>query len=323
MAMVNRRNVRIFKTVIISAIIAMIVIPTIIAIVQSVRIGYLQSEIVELYTQVADLSKRSERNSISNKPLLDSPGGSASQDEENPFKDYHPGLWIPTKDRAPDNYTENSSPMIYFTFDDGPSPVTDEVLDILKEKGVKATFFVIGREDEESKRLYKRIVDEGHAIAMHSYTHDYSKVYASIDSFLEEFERLSQVIVDATGVKPTVYRFPGGSNNSNVDPGLMKEIIQEMGARGYVFYDWHTSAEDAVGHSVTEEHLYNAIMKNINNREKSGYNRAIILAHDSSANVNLPKVLPRLIDELKERGYLFDSVTNRVQPEQFVKVGQK
>ena len=102
---------------------------------------------------------------------------------------------------------------VYLTFDDGPSSNTSQILDILKKYNYKATFFVIGKEDEESRELYKRIVEEGHTLAMHSYSHKYNALYDSVDSFDEDFSRIQNYLFEVTGQECLFYRFPGGSSN--------------------------------------------------------------------------------------------------------------
>ena len=71
---------------------------------------------------------------------------------------------------------------VYLTFDDGPSDHTDEILDILKKNKVRATFFVVGKETEHAKKMYRRIILEGHTLGMHSYSHNYDQIYASVGS---------------------------------------------------------------------------------------------------------------------------------------------
>ena len=143
---------------------------------------------------------------------------------------------------------------VYLTFDDGPSDRTDEVLKILDEKGVKATFFVIGREDETSIQRIKKAAAAGHTIGMHSYSHDYEKIYTSVEDFLDDFYKLFVILRDEAGVTPTVFRFPGGSLN-NYNQGVYKEIIAEMLRRGFRYYDWNLSAEDAAKKSPSASTL--------------------------------------------------------------------
>ena len=118
---------------------------------------------------------------------------------------------------------------VYLTFDDGPSDRTAEILDILAEYDVKATFFVTGREDEQSQALYRRIVDEGHTLGMHSYSNKYSEIYQSEDAFAEDYRKLRDYLKEVTGVDCRYYRFPGGSSNqiSNVSMGCLIQYLQE------------------------------------------------------------------------------------------------
>lgn len=110
------------------------------------------------------------------------------------------------------NNQRDHAKVIYLTFDDGPiTPVTDKILDILKEKRVKATFFVIGKKVKIKEQLIKRIYDEGNGIGLHSYTHDYSKIYCSHKAFIEEMDKSSDEIYDVIGIHPKIIRFPTGS----------------------------------------------------------------------------------------------------------------
>lgn len=100
---------------------------------------------------------------------------------------------------------------VYLTFDDGPSDLTPEVLDLLDKYDAKATFFVVYTDDEEYTSYLKEIVDRGHTIALHSYSHDYNKIYKSVDAFLEDFEKVYNWVYEETGVRPTLFRFPGAA----------------------------------------------------------------------------------------------------------------
>ena len=102
---------------------------------------------------------------------------------------------------------------VYLTFDDGPSDHTDEILDILKKNKVRATFFVVGKETEHAKKMYRRIILEGHTLGMHSYSHNYDQIYASVGAFSKDLMKLQKYLYDLTEVKSYIYRFPGGSSN--------------------------------------------------------------------------------------------------------------
>ena len=127
---------------------------------------------------------------------------------------------------------------VYLTFDDGPSKNTEKILDILDKYQVKATFFLTGREDKESLRLYREIVKRGHTVGMHSYSHQYDAIYESAKTFEEDLDKIQGLIYDATGIKCRLYRFPGGSSNqvSNTD---MKELIRILNERNITYFDWN------------------------------------------------------------------------------------
>lgn len=98
---------------------------------------------------------------------------------------------------------------VYLTFDDGPSKYTEEILDILDDYDVKATFFVLGKETEYSVKMLQEIARRGHTIGMHSYSHKYADVYRSVEDFSADFYRIYSYILENTGIQSTCYRFPG------------------------------------------------------------------------------------------------------------------
>ena len=186
---------------------------------------------------------------------------------------------------------------MYLTFDDGPSIYTGQILDILNENDVKATFFVIAKEDERFLPYYKRIVDEGHTLGMHSYTHDYTQIYESLESFEQDVSQLSDFLYSQTGVRPDIYRFPGGSSNSvcNVP---MNECIAYLNEQGIVYYDWNALNGDAVSEELSVDQLVNNIMGSVRKN-----NTSIVLMHDMQSRHTTVESLQPLIDTLKEEGY--------------------
>lgn len=196
----------------------------------------------------------------------------------------------------------------YLTFDDGPSVRTLEILDIMKEENVKATFFVVtGNADLD---LLKRIQEEGHTIAIHSNTHKYLEIYNSVDDFLEDFHTAYSKIYDATSVSPQIFRFPGGSINAH-NQGIYQELIAEMLRRGFLFYDWNVSSQDAVSKISSADIVHN-VTSNIR-----GQNKVIILMHDSSDKTSTVKALPQIIKFLKEENYTLDRIDNSIKPIMF------
>ncbi|MGN0243194.1 MAG: polysaccharide deacetylase family protein [Lachnospiraceae bacterium] len=192
---------------------------------------------------------------------------------------------------------ESQPKRAYLTFDDGPSLNTGELLDVLKENGVKATFFVIGKTDACSKQYYKRIVEEGHTLGMHAYRHDYDKIYASKEAWIKDLEELHQLLLDITGVDVKYYRFPGGSSNS-VSKVPVKELISYLNQHDIRYYDWNALNEDAVTYGVSPAELNKKIVK-----DTANLNTAMILMHDLNTSHNTIEALPDLIRQLKEQGF--------------------
>ena len=182
----------------------------------------------ELEQQQAELDQAEKTIDLLSQYSMASPSGEAPE-----YAALFPDFYAPPFDGE----AVTGGKVCCLTFDDGPSPNTDRILEILDRYGVKATFFVVGRTGEADQERMRRIVAAGHAIGMHSWSHDYKKVYASVEDFLAEFDRLYQWIYEITGVYPSVFRFPGGSINS-YDRGVYQEIIAEMTRRGFVYYDW-------------------------------------------------------------------------------------
>ena len=235
------------------------------------------------------------------------PVSSSAPAEEPPDLSYqkeYPTLYVPQVERAP---YKKGDRVVYLTFDDGPSQITPKVLDVLDEYDVKATFFLIGRSDDESRRIMKDIVDRGHAIGIHTYTHQYKKIYASPSAFLEDFSRMRDLIVDATGVEPTMFRFAGGSLNS-YNKKIARQLIDEMTRRGYTYYDWNVSSGDAE-RGATKQSIYHDTVY-----EAKLYPRALVLCHDSATKYDTVAELPAIIKELKKSGYRFDKLDPTVKP---------
>lgn len=183
---------------------------------------------------------------------------------------------------------------VYLTFDDGPSNNTEEILDILSKHHVKATFFVIGKDDDYSKKLYKRIVEEGHTLGMHSYSHDYSKIYTDKKAFFKDYDKLEKLLNDVTGVTPAYYRFPGGTSNT-ISKVPMKTLIKEMNKRGTVYFDWNAMSGDANGKDLTKRQMINNVLKDV-----EIHNTSVVLMHDAGNKDKTVAMLPALLNKLKK-----------------------
>ena len=184
---------------------------------------------------------------------------------------------------------------VYLTFDDGPSIYTNDILDILDSYNVKATFFVVGKEGTNAEEALQRIVDEGHTLGMHSYSHKYKELYESMDSFTQDFARIREYIYQATGVESVCYRFPGGSSNtvSEID---MHDFIDYLDSQGVEYYDWNVSSGDGGSMKLSTDTLLENCTKDIDTRDTS-----IILLHDSAEKPTTVEALPDIIENILAR----------------------
>ncbi len=231
--------------------------------------------------------------------------GSGSDDPEKPsYMSKYPDMYV----TAPTDYVREEK-TVYLTFDDGPSDNVYTIIKyILKKRGIKATFFVTPTQNTNVTEKLKYIAENGHAIGIHSATHDYEKIYASVDAFLDDFYEAWMIVYNATGIKTPIFRFPGGSNTT-YNAETRDEIIAEMTRRGFRFYDWNVQSNDILGHTWSK--MYNTIMNGVANQ-----NRAIVLFHDrSNGGVN---VLDDIIGALQKDGYKFDKINDNTMPIQFV-----
>lgn len=202
-------------------------------------------------------------------------------------------------------YSVNKTGTIYLTFDDGPSAtITAKVLDILKEKDVKATFFVINHSNNLNY-LIKREYDEGHTVGLHSYTHDYKTIYSSPTAYFEDLEKISNKVKSITGEETKIIRFPGGGSNTvsrKYNKGIMTYLTNEVINRGYHYFDWNVSSSDAGG-AKNKTQVYNEVTKALK------HNRAnIVLMHDFENNYKTLNALSDIIDYGKKNGYTFQAI---------------
>lgn len=192
---------------------------------------------------------------------------------------------------------------VYLTFDDGPSLVTPKILDILKEKGVKATFFMIGKSDDYND-IIKRVYEEGHTVAIHSNTHNYRYIYSSVDTYFKDLYELRERLKSITGSDATIIRFPGGSSNtvSRFNPGVMSTLTSEVLRRGFYYFDWNIDSGDTG--RIGSDAIVNNVIEALGNRTTS-----VVLMHDYGANEQTADALARIIDYGHQNGYRFDRIT--------------
>ena len=199
-------------------------------------------------------------------------------------------------------YPSNGSggKIVYLTFDDGPSAYTGELLDILARYNVKATFFVTNR-NPGYNNFIKRAYEEGHTIALHTSSHNYSQVYASVDAYFNDLNEINETVKNITGDYSHLIRFPGGSSNTvsrNYSIGIMSTLTQMVTDKGYKYFDWNVSSGDADGRSHSSADYANNIINGLGNN--SYY---IVLQHDT--NVNSIRAVSTVIEYGLSHGYTF------------------
>lgn len=191
---------------------------------------------------------------------------------------------------------EEPQKCVYLTFDDGPSDkVTPKLLDVLKEENVKATFFIVGKLAERRKYLIERQFNEGHTVAVHSYSHVYKDIYSSTEKLLEDIDRCNALIKEITGSFSHVYRFPGGSF------GLNSKFIKAVTAHGMRYVDWNASTRDAELINPTPAELLKAAIDTPANRD-----HIVLLAHDTTDKTATAQALKSIIRYYKDKGYVFE-----------------
>ena len=163
---------------------------------------------------------------------------------------------------------------IYLTFDDGPSSHTPRLLDVLKKYNVKATFFVV---DNSNLYLVERMVAEGHKIALHTASHNYSMLYSSVDDYFADLNQIRDAVAKYTDQPLTLIRFPGGSSNTvsrRYCKGIMTELARRVAEEGYYYFDWNLDSHDA-SNATTTEAVYQRVVEGLAQREF-----AMVLMHD-------------------------------------------
>lgn len=177
-----------------------------------------------------------------------------------------------------ENITEiPNDKVIYLTFDDGPGKYTEKLLNILDKYGVKVTFFVTNQH-EEYQDLIGQAYERGHTIALHSYSHDYSKIYESKQAYYADLKQMSDICLEQTGVRPVIVRFPGGSSNTvsrKYKEGIMSSLTKDLSSKGYLYCDWNVASLDVDGATTADEVAANVIL-GVQERPVS-----VVLQHDT------------------------------------------
>lgn len=307
------RRVRMLKKMIILSIALGILIPTVLCI-------FLLIKVVHLENRLDELSRNTVAMQTGSQPVKERLSGADNRVpevlEDSSFSEQGDGSPLDTVDVSlpeeageSDGREQQNVKKVHLTFDDGPSIYTDDILDVLREYDVKATFFVNGREDENSLAMYRRIVEEGHTLGMHSYTHKYGEVYASKEAFIEDTLRLQKLLAETTGVTPMLYRFPGGSSN-HVSSANINDLIDWLNGQGIAYFDWNISSGDSTSGGLSAQQIVNNCTNTIPNHEEP-----VILMHDSGAKRTTVEALPLVIEKIQAmEGVEITAITEDTEP---------
>lgn len=287
----RRKRVQRLKKMIIGIVAAGIVIPLLCCVYLSCRLHTIDGTLKTLEQRLDELDIRNQELQT----LLQQLQEQESTPEQTPQIQEDSSGAEASEPVAEESSGQEEIHKVYLTFDDGPSIYTNDILDILDSYNVKATFFVVGKEETNAEEALQRIVDEGHTLGMHSYSHKYKELYESMDSFTQDFARIRDYIYQATGVESVCYRFPGGSSNtvSEID---MHDFIDYLDSQGVEYYDWNVSSGDGGSMKLSTDTLLENCTKDIDTRDTS-----IILLHDSAEKPTTVEALPDIIENILAR----------------------
>lgn len=212
-----------------------------------------------------------------------------------------------TEDKAILASVNEMGPVMYLTFDDGPSGNTSEILDILDRYQIKATFFVTAANPGYYDTI-QEIYERGHVIGLHTATHNYEAIYTSVEAYLNDLTVISQLVEEKTGNKTPFIRFPGGSSNTVSEKycqGIMSKLVKEVEKQGYLYFDWNGEIGDATENSRLESII------NIGKAQADGVHDVMLLCHDGAGNTPTVQALPVLIEYYQSLGYTFRSIDNK------------
>ena len=272
----RKKRVKRIKKIIVGTAIALLLLPTIMCLFLLVKVHSLEKQI-ETISKVSD----SDVVKAQEKEVKTTKAPKKASTAEPTIK--------PTDD--------TTTKKVYLTFDDGPGSQTGEILDILKKNHVKATFFVTGKEDASSKKVYQRIVKEGHTLAMHSYSHVQDVIYDSKEAFEKDLKQINRCLYEATGVRTKFYRFPGGSSTQNTSLPI-QNFIDVLKKNHYLYLDWNVISPDINNANATKEQVVTGVMQGVD-----AYDTAVVLMYDVADKPMTVKALPSIIKQIKAKNY--------------------
>lgn len=276
------------KKMIVLTVLITILLPFLLCTILFIRINNMQKEIGELKELI--LAMETRQDTASKNDIVET---ELTVNEIESVEVAPPYLGSEEAKEQPQMVEDIYDKKVYLTFDDGPSGYTNEILDILAEYNIKATFFVVGKTDEDSIEAYKRIVEEGHTLGMHSFSHKYKEIYSSLETYAQDLTRLQEFLYLNTGVWCKYVRFPGGSSNA-VSSVSMSELIGYLEEQGLQYYDWNISSGDATSQYISAQ----TIVDNIINTYRQ-FGTSIVLMHDATDKQTTIEALPIVIEQLQ------------------------
>ena len=282
----RQRRVQRLKRLIVIMLVMVFVIPVTISIVLAVQLHGLGKQVNELQAEIASMQIQLEEQKVDaadSQELTEEEASADVQTLENQ------NVWSESSGTTP---ADSGIHKVYLTFDDGPSANTDQILDILDEYGVKATFLVVGKEGYNDQ--YRRIVEEGHTLGMHSYSHVYHDIYESVEAYGQDLEKLHTYLYELTGVDSRIVRLPGGSSNT-VSKDKIQDIIAYLGQQGMTYYDWNVSSGDAASGYVSAQQIADNVLNHV-----SEHHTSIVLMHDASGKNTTVEALPIILEKILE-----------------------
>lgn len=208
-------------------------------------------------------------------------------------------------------YTGVGNGVIYLTFDDGPSNITSSILDLLDKYGIKATFFVTNNVNNYPNIL-KRAYNSGHSIGLHTYTHEYSTVYSSVNNYFLDLSKIDNAVYNIIGIHSKIIRFPGGSSNTisrNYSIGIMSTLSNEVVNRGYNYFDWNIDSNDAGSDVYNSSNIYKNVINGLSHNKAN-----VVLMHDSGSHNATYMALDSIITYAINNGYRFDILKSNTTP---------
>ena len=272
----RKKRVKRIKKIIVGTAIVLLLLPTIMCLFLLVKVHSLEKQI-ETITKVSD--------------------SGAVQAQEKEVKTTKAPKKASTAEPTIKPTDDTTTKKVYLTFDDGPGSQTGKILDILKKNHVKATFFVTGKEDASSKKIYQQIVKEGHTLAMHSYSHIQDVIYDSKEAFEKDLKQINRCLYEATGVHTKFYRFPGGSSTQNTSLPI-QNFIDVLKKNHYLYLDWNVISPDINNANATKEQVVTGVMQGVD-----AYDTAVVLMYDVADKPMTVKALPSIIKQIKAKNY--------------------